>query len=490
MDLVASKNLFNPADAGYLKDRYLRVNSGVLALGEYEDMYNTTGYVPVQPGNVAIFSRLGEEIMVYAMTYYSANKTWLGPTNFFSNVYGSAKTAPAGAAYLRASVCTDRADVDSLQIEITSTGKPTAHRPFGRLPATFELVQKRIVDIEDACALGIRPYYISEALKTVQSTIAAITSRALVLSVFTDAHYNDVAISSRSGVFFDTVRNIKYVNHLLRSDAVVCLGDMINAGEHDTQLKLHSKLISSLLETNPKVLIAVGNHDFNGSEYAEVFSGGEIYALSQHLNESIVVRDGINPRYYIDYPNRKVRVIVLQTSRDSGSVIEQAMPAAENKAWLANTALDTPDGYTVVVLSHYPLNAGLAIGENIYGGSDILGILNAYARQASYTDSANNAVYDFSTKTGTKVACVLYGHTHVDNIYQDPGLTFPQINIACAKKEQVTSTLPSLGSPSSPERDWGAITSDLWDNVVILPAEKKIKLIRFGAGSDRTATYT
>ena len=75
----------------------------------------------------------------------------------------------------------------------------------------------------------------------------------------------------------------------------------------------------------------------------------------------------------------------------------------------------------------------------------------------------------------------IHGHSHADQIYDKRA--FPIIGIGCAKLEDFREHKPE-GSLTW-NREQNTRTQELWDLLLIHPAEGSMDFLRFGAGEDR-----
>ena len=75
----------------------------------------------------------------------------------------------------------------------------------------------------------------------------------------------------------------------------------------------------------------------------------------------------------------------------------------------------------------------------------------------------------------------IHGHSHVDQIVDEK--PFPIISIGCSKLEDFREHKP--GGSLTPERRRNTSSQELWDVLVLHPADGSMDLIRFGAGEDR-----
>lgn len=309
---------------------------------------------------------------------------------------------------------------------------------------------------------GASDIYESEISATVASVRALQTEPSLVFPLLTDIHYG---ISEAGDNFLfknTTIKNMRAVVNQIRSDLVVCLGDITEGNSENTGT--YSTLIGNLLRSlGAPYLLAVGNHDDN--RYGTTFSAAEMYEyydsfVDNHVSPCIATngRD-----FYIDMENYKVRFIVL----DSNNVGSYGFPQ-DCVDWFEQTALNTPSGYLAIVFVHQsPIASQNYNNTALTNGSAIASAIETYA--------ASKPIIQF------------YGHSHCDVSFTSPYLS---IGTNCAKFEN-TNGDPSLWPSGAvkPSRVVGTITEECWDMVVIRPLSRKVDCVRFGAGSDRSFTY-
>ena len=152
---------------------------------------------------------------------------------------------------------------------------------------------------------------------------------------------------------------------------------------------------------NGEIFFVKGNHDNNhsNSQYDNATKPQYKQLAQISMNNAIFNASNNNTcYYYFDYPNEKVRCIVL----DSYSIENDSVTVnidSEQNSWLYNTALDVENGWTVVVFSHQFTDVL----------TDTIDILNAFAdRGTTYGN------YEFDTDISTQFVGVIHGHTHQD----------------------------------------------------------------------------
>ena len=252
-----------------------------------------------------------------------------------------------------------------------------------------------------------------------------------------------------------------------------------------------------------RLLVALGNHDGCWGDETRYYR----HQLSpEHMWQTYFRNQALDSRrvfsedgsyYYIDNIAQKTRFIVLN-SHFGGEYSQDGNGWAVNNRfavscygeaqlkWLANVALDMPEGYSAVISAHAPANI-----EYTVDNAQLIGIINAYCNRTtfsgSYTDGvdgwSNSTIdVDFSDAKGDIIA-MFAGHVHGDSI-DTTTMARPIITILSAgadPNEPYVST--------SPTRTFGTDTETSFDIVTINKETRTIYLTRVGAGSDRVVKY-
>jgi hypothetical protein len=182
--------------------------------------------------------------------------------------------------------------------------------------------------------------------------------------------------------------------------------------------------------------------------------------------------------YYVDFPDFKIRMFCLDSNHYYDS--EHTSPHGyyncwwygfqdATVSWMREQLSQIPSGWSVLLLSHMsPVKANNA---------DNTAYINMEAMQ--------QVIQDFIDGGGSYIA-TLYGHSHMDW-----STTIPWLEIAfnCQKCENKSTIPENMPGGVRPTRTKGTATEDSWNVVMIQPGSRKIKVIRFGAGDDRTFSY-
>ena len=305
-------------------------------------------------------------------------------------------------------------------------------------------------------------------------------------------------------------------------DLIVLGGDLASGNittDRDAGLAQLDACISYLRPATffTPTLYLVGNHDdapWRATEdrltRAEMFSrfGKKNLLAGAVSNDS---DKGCNYGF-LDFENRKMRVIYLDTHDKNGwestneiqgesegcDYMDACNVSAKQLHWLANHALnfsdkEMPSDWGIIVLSHVPLNFynGDYIYTDITSGStytanvdNVITILTAYLSNGSGTITLNNetATYDFSntTETAYLYGCI-NGHRH-NYEYRDygpkkiPGITCPNTRDGSERESQDGNTYTK--TPETAEScSFSVITIDR--------VNRKIYADSYGAGIDR-----
>lgn len=266
------------------------------------------------------------------------------------------------------------------------------------------------------------------------------------------------------------------------SDFIVNLGDTINSTSDEAYLESNSEVPEVNKEEikhryaeftrficydSVPYFTCNAHHEMFPLENENHLSKSEIVGIAGRKNKYIekIYDDESDENYYF-FDIRNVRFIVLDSVCDNQPGIGRSY-SAEELSWLKNIALNTE--HNVIIFSHVATRDNL--GTNIYSGGDELAkILN-----------------DFHTESH-KILAFYHGHTHFDNIVlpNESGDKFPYIS---TEKSWCTTYTPDtsgvLGTPTTYERNYNTYEEYCADVNVLDAKTGKIKIFRFGAGSDR-----
>jgi predicted phosphodiesterase len=306
----------------------------------------------------------------------------------------------------------------------------------------------------------IKEYYTEEIKKSAKTINSKIGDNSLVFFLFSDSHY------VINGTWEDTKYNIKTLMEEVKFDGIIHLGDFTDGMVPASVTKNYvTQILTDLRENQLPLYITLGNHDSNYfHNNPQPFTEKEMEELYFSHCDTYICRNSNQLYYYVDYNKANLRGIFL-SSFDYRENIRYGF-CDEEIEWLIETLNSTPMGYSIIVFSHVPPLARLHYwSKTIRNGDKLMHLLETFNR--------NNK---------NKILAFIHGHNHADQIFQEGSI--PIISIGCAKCEYFTDKKPENSVAYS--RTLNTVTQELWDTMVISPAENRIDFIRFGAGDDRT----
>lgn len=321
---------------------------------------------------------------------------------------------------------------------------------------------KRLDDIEamietlddNVNPFRVPSYYFVE--NYIQNRIAAVKSKMIecmghgdAFIFITDEHWSLNAQNSP--------KLINYISKNLNINKLFSGGDR---GDNETYIDC----AESLKKCFPgRVYYTNGNHDYflpnTGSKLA--------YYLDMY-NDDIRTDNAERNYGYIDNHRARVRYVILSAYSPATESLA-ANPGYEEAQinWLTSTALDVPDGWAVVVITHcvFVIGESTEVVSNISEAADLVTALDNY--------NANEA-------SKGVVACVIQGHTHKDRVSATPG-GIPIVSTACDKCDPWIDGAGVNREPWLADRVRGTITEQAFDIVVLDKDERKLFFYRIGA---------
>lgn len=238
------------------------------------------------------------------------------------------------------------------------------------------------------------------------------------------------------------------------------------------------------------LLKTIGNHEWAyGANNSYNISSQELYGY--YLRDEDKMFNDIHwgadhTYYYWDNQQAKCRYISLNvmdypdTIKPTGNADNKEWyfkVGDEQIKWLKATLNAVPDGYVVAIESHLvPLNAdqfasfpAAKIGTTISNGEDLQAIASAYAAKTGEFASAKGDLLGW-----------FGGHYHADDITVRNGVTYITTIADCMSVWDI---------PNVPTKEVGTTSEQAFDIATVDRANRKVNLIRVGAGSDRSFTY-
>ena len=302
----------------------------------------------------------------------------------------------------------------------------------------------------------------------------------LVFAVVTDSHLDDFEE--------DTINNICSVDQKASFDFIAHLGDILNGSipRGYTQRILREEMEKYHDATVKGVFYPVrGNHDgpcekwLDGTWMQNMLSDDEWYAATSFTDSyPNMKRANKKPYYYVDYPEKKIRLAVLcpfsYTKTEEGKHLNMACMEQEQIEWLKREAFAIDSEWTMVLFSHdgpLRLYDQKRIGEEPWQGNS-----------KEYME----ALLEARKKHGFSVAAWFIGHWHGEVCQIVEQIPFVVVGSQTCYVPSLWD-MPATGHYEKRKR--GTVTQDLWDAVVLKTKKRELYLCRFGAGEDRVIRY-
>ena len=328
---------------------------------------------------------------------------------------------------------------------------------------------------------SVKKCFEQEVATTVESIRRVRGEGDLCFALLTDSLLYDTGV--------DTRENIRAVDDAVGFDFIAHLGNFISGVNPE---KISRRLFREELEAyrnctaGGKLLVGQGDQDGYRDEN---FAGQMVWSIVRddmwHEDTAFLDsyenlhREGDAPYYFIDFPEKKVRIVVLcsyQHEFDGEHLLfeKRTTYGLKQVAWMQDKALHLDEGWQVLFLSHALPKSRFETGKDpfIYKGfstEKVLSIVQKAARERKIT------VIGF---LGGR-----YGYDAEIKVAEIP-------HIAIGKQFPQVCPTPSVEGAVTPEtRELGTVYQDLWDACVLRPEERKLYLFRFGAGEDRVIEY-
>lgn len=359
----------------------------------------------------------------------------------------------------------------------------------------------------NAIMLNNRNVYLDEVNSNYIDEIKANETKLLGMGenfsivLCSDVHYLS---DNKYGSINVTNAVINELDKDFRFDAIVNNGDNILYGTKFKERGLFAlSKVFDHIDTD-RLVYTVGNHDFNSVADNGVTTNTSDWIITDNeltslINRKVKATNRPNGKlyYYRDYTDKKVRVIVLNTmdipfefNSDNTIKYDPVNVHGIRQAqfdWLINEALNVADDdWKIVICMHVGLYTS---SEGFPGNTDTLNnkvglknVLSAFNSKGSYsfdnTSGEYNGIFQVSlngsmaNKKG-KIVAVLSGHAHEDGYTNADGFNAIQITCSYPYTTRQPRTLDEF-----------AIDAIIFDD-----SEQKVKITRFGSGSDREYNY-
>lgn len=286
-----------------------------------------------------------------------------------------------------------------------------------------------------------------------------------------------------------------------KPDVAIANGDNINGDTYRPTLiwtTMHVWAMLSTVYLKTALFMLPGNHDSGVGQtgnlsVVDTMSENDL-KNAYHTVKPLYgeVRNGDSLYFYKDLPDKKVRVIGLNSSdmpwtndgvNYTHNRLEEAGFSVTQLKWLADVALKLPDNsWQVVFFFHHPLSTG-----TFYNAQAFIDIVKAFKNGGSVTINRNDVEdmqivglkADFTTQGVGTVVGVFNGHFHAD------GQDLTTLN---GTPIVITDASLSNSQPQGLARR-NTVNEDCWETISIDTKTRTIHCYRFGRGADREFTY-
>ncbi|MBQ7720050.1 MAG: metallophosphoesterase [Clostridia bacterium] len=276
------------------------------------------------------------------------------------------------------------------------------------------------------------------------------------------------------GLAADHIASIQYIlDRCPGISCVVCGGDIGNDYLSDGSAirETYREVMDALYSLSVPAHCVVGNHD-DATMMAEQQKDNSIAILPREMHGFCMKNNPTDENYYYADIDGTWRFIFINSCDrpyrigDNGRFVQDYPLEISNEQaeWLEREALVTDR--KIIVFSHAPIS-----NEGVFGS---VGKGGGYVR--SHDDTLNSSRVYTALRECANVKVQICGHVHYDNLlYRD--------------RMVIVSSLCSLvqeWAPSCPKRAFGTISETAFD--VFSIKGDLMRITRFGAGYDRTAT--
>ena len=287
-----------------------------------------------------------------------------------------------------------------------------------------------------------------------------------------------------------------------KPDIAIANGDNINGDTYRPTLiwtTMHVWAMLSTVYLKTALFMLPGNHDSGVGQTPKLVAKDAM--TEQDLKNAYhtvkplygEVRNGDSLYFYKDLPDKKVRVIGLNSSdmpwiTDSqGNYVhnrlEEAGFSIAQLKWLADVALKLPDNsWQVVFFFHHPLSA-----STFYNAQALIDIIKAFKNGGSVVINRSDVddmqivglKADFTTQGAGTVIGVFNGHYHADSQDFTTLNGTPIVITDASLSNSIGEQLKRRNTPNE----------DCWETISIDTNARTIHCYRFGRGADREFNY-
>lgn len=354
----------------------------------------------------------------------------------------------------------------------------------GAMPGYIRGIRSGEADIS-----GIPEDIVEEAQRVASSIQSKISGNALTFAVMSDMHemgdadHADAAILERyRRANKNACQGVKVIADRIPLDFFANLGDLAWGSSSTTTQDLAASVLQAQrymagITEKTESMMVPGNHDVDSA-------AGFV--------DPQVISGLIGGYRYVDFADRKVRVICLNTADTTDGTNSTERISGEQLQWFANVLdlsgkMDS-ENWGILVLSHHPLDWG-----NIKPAANCLA---AYLNGTVYSANHDGMTvsYDYSGKNGAVFIANIHGHVHCFKVGTISGTDAKRVAIpnACfgRNNEYGQSGNTEFGETDTYNKTDDGTGRNTAFCLVSVDLDKKIVYADcFGAGYDRIVSF-
>lgn len=314
---------------------------------------------------------------------------------------------------------------------------------------------------------------------------------AFIFVADTHTHVNSMLSARLAGTI---CRRTSIDKVIFGGDAVVAFGserDMYDC------VRKQTSAYETYVAPYARVYNVIGNHDIIIKDVSDkahprsyTASDETRYAMlleRQERDAHFDPKNRLGGYFYFDNPTQKIRYIGLngwERHSDSHTTWTAVSGFSPQQAqWLIDEALVMPsDGWTVVMVMHASIGIGKRGSADCAPFEVLRGIVKAFAERGKYAFQGEVARYRYDlkadfTKSSATLAAFFAGHYHQDRF------------VFADNTAHVVSTCDASYNDDVVRRCVNTPTECSFDVVLLNKREKKITLVKVGAGFNRVFHY-
>lgn len=364
------------------------------------------------------------------------------------------------------------------------------------------------------------PDYVKTEAKRVSDLIrAAQNSNTFTIIGVSDLHYLK-GNSQIDNAITDMALGVKEISAQIPVDYKIAFGDYIfrksgyeNYDDGVVEMEAATNLLNTAFGEKGKQIRLTGNHDINSmeldnGELKKYFTTRDIYRYVGKYHDKRTVTDSVNPECnygYIDIPEKKIRIIYLNTSdfTDEQKPPVKPNPKDINKnteytynmskrqvAWfieaLKLTGIKDTENWNILIISHIDLT-GKRLRSNMKGNAAVLLAEYVKKHKGTLKIKGSKLPYDYSDIKPARILPYIHGHNHdfsVDDIKLKNAFK------GITRNEMITIGIPNAcplrnGKSNTYYKKKGTEKSTSFNVIVIDLEQSIVNVFCYGAGFDR-----